>query len=45
MPLTELVKNSIYKSQASRVLQIDSVSDTVNIEDDHAEIIFGPAIE
>ena len=43
--LTELVKNSTYKHQVSRILQIDSVSDMVNVEYDYPELIFGPAIE
>ena len=34
MPLTELVKNSAYKSQVSKVFPIDSVSDMVNVEDE-----------
>ena len=45
MPLTKLVKNSVYKTQVSKVLQIDSVSDMVNVEDDYPELIFGPATE
>ena len=45
MPLTELVKDSAYKTQVSKVLQIDSVSDMVNVEDDYPELIFGPATE
>lgn len=43
MALTELVKNNAYKSQVYKVLQIDSVSDMVNVEDDYPELIFGPA--
>ena len=45
MPLTELVKNSAYKTQVSKVLQIDSVSDMANVEDDYPKLIFSPAIE
>ena len=45
VPLTELVKNSVYKNQVSKVLQIDPLSDMVNVEDDYPELIFGPATE
>ena len=45
IPLTELVKNSHYKHHVSRILQIDPLSDMVNVEDDHLELIFGLAIE
>ena len=45
VPLTELVKNSVYKSQVSKVLQIDPLSDMVNVEDDYPELIFGPATQ
>ena len=45
MPLTELVKNNTYKHKVSRILQIDSISDIVNVEDDYPELIFGPATE
>ena len=45
MPLTELVKNSAYKIQVSKVLQIDLIYDMVNVEDDYPELIFGSATE
>jgi len=45
IPLTELVKNIHYKHHVSRILQIDPFSNMVNVEDDHPELIFGPAIE
>ena len=45
VPLTELLKNSVYKSQVSKVLQIDPLSDMVNVEDDYPELIFGPATQ
>ena len=45
VPLTELVNNSVYKIQISKVLQIDPLSDMVNVEDDYPELIFGPATE
>ena len=43
IPLTELVKNNNYKHHVSRIFQIDPFSDMVNVEDDHPELIFGPA--
>ena len=45
IPLTKLVKNSNYKHHVSRILQIYPLSDMVNVEDDHPELILGPAIE
>jgi len=45
IPLTELVKNRNYKHHVSRILQMDPLSDMVNVEDDHPKLIFGPAIE
>lgn len=43
--LTELTNNNIYKNQVSKNLNIDSLLDMVNVEDDHLELIFGPALE
>ena len=43
--LTKLVKNSHYKHQVSKMLQVYSLYDMVNVEDDHLELIFGPAID
>jgi len=45
IPLTELVKNSNYKHHVARILQIDPLSNMVNVEDDHPELIFGSAIQ
>jgi len=45
IPLTKLVRNSHYKHHVSRILQIDPLSNMVNIEDDHPKLIFGLAIE
>ena len=42
---TELMKNNSYKNQVSKILNIDSLSDMVNVEDNHLELIFGPALE
>jgi len=45
IPLTESIKNTNYKHQVSKILHIDPLSNTVNVEDDHPELIFGPALE
>ena len=45
IPLIELVKNNHYKDQVSKMLPIDPLSNMVNVEDDHPEFIFGPAID
>ena len=45
IPLTELMKNNSYKSQVSKILNVDPLSDMVNVEDDQPELIFGLALE
>lgn len=45
IPLTELVKNSHYKSDIVKMLKFDPLSDMVNVEDDQPELISGPAID
>lgn len=45
IPLIELIKNNNYKSQVSKTLNVDPLSDMVNVEDDQLELIFGPALE
>ena len=44
IPLTELMKNSSYKGQVSKILNFDPLSDMVNVEDDQPKLIFGPAL-
>ena len=44
IPLTELVKIDKYKSHVVKTFKFDLLSNMVNIEDDHAELIFGPTI-
>ena len=39
-PLTELMNNSSYKGQVSKILNLDPFSDMVNVEDDQPELIF-----
>jgi len=43
IPLTEIMKNSSYKGHISKMLNLDPMSDMVNVEDDHPEMIYGPA--
>ena len=42
-PLTEIMRNSNYRGQVSKMLNLDPMSDMVNVEDDQPEMIFGPA--
>jgi len=39
------MKNSSNKSQVSNILNVDPMSDMVNVEDDQLELIFGSALE
>ena len=45
IPLTKLMKNSSYKGQVSKILNIDLLSDMVNVDDDQPELTFGLALE
>ena len=45
IPLTELVKSNLYKSHVSKIVKLDPLFDTVNVEDDQPKLIFGPAID
>ena len=45
IPLTELMKNSNYKGQVSKILSLDPFYDMVNVEDDQTALIFGPALD
>ena len=42
IPLTEIMKNNNYRGQISKMLNLDPMSDMVNVEDDQPEMIFGP---
>lgn len=39
------MKNNSYKSQVAKILNVDPLSDMVNVEDDQLELIFSPALE
>ncbi len=43
IPLTEIMKNISYRGQVSKMLNLDPMSNMVNVEDDQPEMIFGPA--
>lgn len=45
IPLTEIMKNNSYRGQISKILNIDPMLDTVNVEDDQLKLIFGPALD
>ena len=39
------MKNSSYRGQVSKILNFDPMFDTVNVEDDQQELIFGPTLD
>lgn len=45
IPLTEIMKYNSYQGQISKILNFDPMLDTVNVEDDQPELIFGPALD
>ena len=45
MPITELIAQSSYKSQVLKVLNIGNDANTLNLDDDTPEVLFGPNIE
>lgn len=45
VPLVELMKKDAYKGQILKALKVEEVSDTVNLNDDHLELIFGLEVE
>ena len=42
VPLIEMVKNQSYKSQITETLNIGEGEDSVNLNDDQRELLFGP---
>ena len=44
IPLTEVMKNTTYRAQISKMFNTDPMLDAVNVEDDQPELIFGPAL-
>jgi hypothetical protein len=45
VPFNELIKNSEYINQIIKMLKMGQTSDTLNIQDDHPTILFGPRVE
>lgn len=45
VPFNELIRNSEYKSHIIEMLKMGQTSDTLNIQDDHPTILFGPRAE
>ena len=43
IPLTEIMRKNSYRGQVSKMLNLDPMSDMVNVEDDQPKMIFGPA--
>lgn len=44
VPLTELVKNESYRSQITENLNIGEGEDTINLNDDQLDLLFGPKV-
>jgi hypothetical protein len=45
VPFNELIKNSEYRNQIIKMFNMEETSDTLNIQDDHPAILFGPHVE
>jgi hypothetical protein len=45
VPFNELIKNSEYRNHIIKILKMEETSDTLNIQDDHPDILFGPRVE
>jgi hypothetical protein len=45
VPFNELIKNNEYRNQIIKMLKMEQTSDTLNIQDDHPAILFGPRVE
>jgi ribonuclease HI len=45
VPFNELIKNSEYRKQIIKMLKMGQTSCTLNIQDDHPTILFGPRVE
>ena len=45
IPLTELVGQDVYRSQVLKALNIGENANTVNLNDDKPELLFGPEVE
>jgi hypothetical protein len=45
VPFNELIKNNEYRNQIIKMLNMEKTSNTLNIQDDHPTILFGPRVE
>jgi hypothetical protein len=45
VPFNELIKNSEYRNQIIKMLKMEETYDTLNIQDDHPAILFGPCVK
>jgi hypothetical protein len=45
VPFNEMIKSSEYRNQIIKILNMEETSDTLNIQDDHLTILFGPHVE
>jgi hypothetical protein len=45
VPFNELIKNVEYRSQIIKMLKMEEDYDTLNVQDDHPAILFGPRVE
>jgi hypothetical protein len=45
VPFNEMIKNSEYRNQIIKMLNMEETYDTLNIQDDHPTILFGPRVE
>jgi hypothetical protein len=44
VPFNDLIKNNEYRNQIIKMLKMEQTSDTLNIQDDHHAILFGPHV-
>jgi hypothetical protein len=45
VPFNELIRNNEYRNPIIKMLKMGQTSDTLNIQDDHPAILFGPRVE
>jgi hypothetical protein len=45
VPFNELIKNRKYRNHIIKMLKTEHASDTLNVQDDHPTILFGPRVE
>jgi hypothetical protein len=45
VPFIELIRNGEYRNQIIKILKMEESSNTLNVQDDHPAILFGPWVE